>query len=198
MKKSILLLIMAVLSISFSNAQIKSKPAIGLSLSDLSKDPSGESKAQPGIQMGGSLNVGNKIFFEPGVFYTAKSTEYITGSGTSTINNKAVIRGLRVPLGIGVNLLGDGTSLFDVHAGGGVSGFFVLSTGEDIDKDEVESPSWGTYLGVGVDVWKLFLDVSYEWSLTNLQKDITSIDLGKHRTLYVNVGLKLYIQKKRH
>ncbi|EAZ79069.1 outer membrane beta-barrel protein [Algoriphagus machipongonensis] len=190
MKK--LLVLVTMVLISFSGfSQIKSKASVGLSFSNFSNDVN-EAKAQPGFQLGTNLIFGNKFYFEPGIFYLAKSTEFVTENSTgSTTNFSADVKGFRVPVGVGVNLLGDGTSNFDIHASGGFSGYFITGVGDDFEKDDFENPTWGTYLSAGIDIWKIFLDATYEWSLTNVQKDVSAIDLGKHRNLYINLGVKL-------
>jgi hypothetical protein len=68
----------------------------------------------------------------------------------------------------------------------------VTGTGGDIDKDDVESPSWGAHLGAGLDLSIFYLDLVYEWSLTNVQKDVDAIDFGKHRSFYITAGIWLY------
>ncbi len=189
--KNLILLTLFTCCISLSAfAQIKSKPAIGLSLSNFSTDVS-EAKAQPGFLLGTTFVLGNKLYFEPGVFYATKSTEFVTESTAGSQKYSADVKGFRVPVGVGLNILGDGTSNFDIHVMGGFSGFFVTDVGDDFEKDDFESPSWGTYAGVGIDIWKIFIDATYEWSLTNVQKDVSAIDLGKSRNVFITAGFKL-------
>jgi len=190
MKKTLIFSTLILLAFSPSYAQLKTKVGIGLSVSDFSESPGGDTKAQPGFQIGTSFVFGNKLYLEPGLYYTVKSTEYVS-SGSSSVSEEAVINGLRVPVAVGLGLIGGEDTTIGLRAFGGFSGFFVTGTGDDIEKDDVESPSWGTFVGAGVDFWILYMDLSYEWSLTNIQKDVSSIDLGKHRSFYVTVGIWL-------
>lgn len=165
------------------------KLALGVSFSDVSKVDNVSAKGKAGAQLGGSLVFGDKFYFEPGVFYTTKSTEFTTTSGSQKVNMDALIKGIRVPVAVGVNVLGNTESLANIRVFGGGSGFFVTGTGKDVTKDEVEKTNWGLFAGAGVDVWILFADLSYEWSLTDISK--SGADVGKHRSFYANVGLRI-------
>jgi len=69
----------------------------------------------------------------------------------------------------------------------------VTST-DNINKDQINTTHWGLFAGAGIDFWKVFLDLSYEWSLTNIQKDISQIEYGKSRSLYVNAGFRFNLK----
>lgn len=140
--------------------------------------------------MGGSIVFGNRFFFEPGIFYVGKSTQFTTSGGPSP-EFKADIKGIRVPVAAGITLVGDENTLLALRAFGGASGFFVTSVGDDIDKDELEKANFGVFAGAGLNVWKLYLDLSYEWSMTNVQKDVSLIDFGKSRSLFITSGFRI-------
>jgi hypothetical protein len=48
---------------------------------------------------------------------------------------------------------------------------------------------------VGVDFLMLFVDVKYEWSLTDVQKDISQVNIGKSRSLFINVGIWISLRE---
>jgi hypothetical protein len=191
--KSLILSFFALLSVSFLSAQTTIKPTVGLNFTDFSNDISGvgEFKAKTGWQIGGSIAFGKKFYFEPGIFYTAKSTEFQTSSSPSIPDQKTTINGIRIPLGVGLNLIGNEKTLVSLRGFGGVSGFFLTSVGDNLDKDDFEKANFGVFAGAGIDVWKLFLDLSYEWSMTNVQSDVSQIDIGKSRSLFINAGLRI-------
>jgi hypothetical protein len=191
--KSLFLSFFALLTVSFLSAQTTIKPAVGLNFTDFSNDISGlgEFKAKTGWQIGGSVAFGKKFYFEPGIFYTAKSTELQTSGSLGVPDQKTNINGIRIPLGVGLNLIGNEKTLVGLRGFGGVSGFFLTSVGDDLDKDDFEKTNFGVFAGAGIDIWKLFLDVSYEWSMTNIQSDVSQIDIGKSRSLYINAGLRI-------
>jgi hypothetical protein len=188
--KSLTLSLAALLFFSCLSAQTI-KPAIGMNFTDFSKNPvGGEYKAKVGYQVGGSVAWGSKWYVEPGIFYVGKSTEFSSSNGSLPDQDQLTISGLRIPVAIGINLLGNGKSTIGVRGFGGVSGFFITSVSDDFE-DNVKKNNFGLFAGAGVDFWKLFVDVSYEWSLTNVQKDINTIDVGNSRSLYVTAGLRL-------
>jgi len=188
--KSLTLSLAALLFFSCLSAQTI-KPAIGMNFTDFSKNPvGGEYKAKVGYQVGGSVAWGSKWYVEPGIFYVGKSTEFSSSNGSLPDQDQLTISGLRIPVAIGINLLGNGKSTIGVRGFGGVSGFFITSVSDDFE-DNVKKNNFGLFAGAGVDFWKLFVDVSYDWSLTNVQKDVNTIDVGNSRSLYVTAGLRL-------
>jgi len=90
-----------------------------------------------------------------------------------------------------VGLLGNNESLVSIRVFGGASGFFVTGTGDDIPKGDIEKTSWDVFAGAGVNVWILFTDLSYEWSLTDIANDVQGISIGKQRSFFGNVGIRL-------
>lgn len=189
MKKISVLLSFIFISL-LASAQVTLKPTAGFNLSDFSQDPStGQYQSQVGWQLGGSIAFGKKFYIEPGIFYTGKSTKYVS-SGGSTGDIAYDINGFRIPVAIGFNLLGNEKSVLSIRGFGGASAFIVGST-TNINKDALNNATFGAFAGAGIDVWKIFTDVSYEWSLSNIQKDVSAINVGKSRSLFVSVGLRI-------
>jgi Outer membrane protein beta-barrel domain len=191
--KSLFLTLFSLFTITILAAQTTIKPGVGLNFTDFSQDPvGGEFKAKVGWQIGGSVAFGKKFYIEPGLFYVGKSTEFqTTASGTPTLQENADINGIRIPLAVGVNLIGNEKTLVSLRGFGGASAFFLTSVGGDLDKDDFEKSNFGVFAGAGLDFWKLYLDLSYEWSLTNVQKDVSLIDVGKTRSLFITAGLRI-------
>ncbi len=191
--KSLVFSIFALFSVSILAAQTTIKPTVGLNFTDFSNDISGvgEFKAKTGWQIGGSVAFGKKFYIEPGLFYTQKSTEFQTTGSISVPDQNTTISGIRVPVAVGLNLIGNEKTMLSLRGFGGLSGFFLTSVGDDLDKDDFEKANFGVFAGVGVDVWKLFLDLSYEWSMTNVQSDVSQIDIGKSRSLFINAGIRI-------
>lgn len=190
--KSLLLSIFAVLTVSFLSAQTTIKPGVGLNFTDFSKDPvGGEFKAKTGWQIGGSVAFGKKFYFEPGIFYVGKSTEFSDPTLGGSYEETADINGIRIPLAVGANLIGNEKTLVSLRGFGGLSGFFLTGVSDNLDKDDFESANFGIFAGAGLDIWKLYLDLSYEWSLTNVGKDVNNIDVGKSRSLFITAGLRI-------
>ena len=189
MKKALLILTAIVFAYAAS-AQFTFKPSAGLNFTDFSKKGNGDVKAKTGWQIGASAAFGKKFYFEPGIFYVGKSTEY-TDPVTSINDFKANINGIRVPLAVGLNAIGNEKTGISLRVFGGPSAFFVTNVGDEVNKDSIENVNFGLFAGAGLDFWKVFLDLSYEWSLTNVQKNVSDIDLGKSRTLFVTAGIRM-------
>ena len=190
MRKALTLLV-ALFAVSVAFGQVTLKPGIGLNWTDFSKNPDdGSFKMKTGWHVGASALFGNKIYGELGAFYVEKTTEFSsTQAGVETTTNK--LKGVRVPLNVGWNIIGDEESLIDIHAFGGVSGFFLtsaVSDDEDI-KEFINDVQWGVFAGAGIDIWLLYLDLSYEWSLTDISTE--SVDIGQTRGLYATLGVRI-------
>jgi hypothetical protein len=171
-------------------AQLEIKPAIGINATGFSEDPeNGQASANVGWQLGGTVAFGEKFYGEGGIFWTYKSTEFEENDTTFTFNTE--ISGIRIPAMIGYHLIGKGTGSLGLRAFGGASVFIVTKVDAlELTKDDFNKASWGVFLGAGLDFSILFLDVKYEWSLTDVSS-VTSFDVGKSKSLFVNAGVRL-------
>jgi opacity protein-like surface antigen len=170
------------------------KPGVGVNFTDFSQDPAtGEVKGKAGFQIGGSVEFGKKLLFEPGIFYVGKTSEYTTGTGSTASNITAGLQGIRVPVALGLEVLGKSSSTFGVRLFGGPSAFFVTKISDDLDqaqRDNISKTNFGLFAGAGLDLSLFYVDASYEWSMTNIQKEIQNIDLGKTRSFFLTAGLR--------
>lgn len=171
-------------------AQIAIKPAVGINLTDFSKDPNtGKYKSKVGYQFGGSVAIGKRVYIEPGFYWVKKTTEFVT-ENTNQQDIRYDISGIRVPVTVGFNLLGSEKSIIGLRAFGGASAFMLTNT-KNLDKDDLKSASWGVFAGAGLDLSIIFVEAKYEWSLTNITKDISQVDIGKSRSVFVNAGIRI-------
>ena len=190
MKKFTLILFFSALVVT-SYSQVELKPAIGINVTNVSKDPdTGNSKGQVGYQVGASVLIGKKFYVDPGIFYVKKSTQFVE-EGTTPQELKLNMSGIRIPVAVGYHLLGNEESLAALRILGGGSAFFMTGVdAEGANKEDFKSPSWGLFAGAGLDIWILFLDVKYEWSLTDVSS-VTDFDIGKYRSFYSNLGVRI-------
>lgn len=170
-----------------SHAQVTLKPHVGLNFTDVAITGS-EASGKGGALVGLSAAFGKKFYFEPGLQYVAKSTE-ITSTNNPSLPDDLSLKGLRVPLALGVNLLGNEKSVLTLHGFGGLSGFFIMSDNSPSSID-LKKANWGLFAGAGIDIWKLFVDVSYEWSLSELSTNVNNVQIGNSRSLFVNAGFR--------
>jgi hypothetical protein len=173
-----------------TQAQLVIKPAVGINFTDMSKDAeSGEYKAKVGWQIGGSVVLGKRFYFEPGIFYVQKTSRF-ESTGTVDSNVNFNLSGIRVPLSIGFNLLGDEKSTFKLRAVGGGSAF-ILTGVKNLEKDDFKTTSWGLFAGAELQFSIIFLNATYEWSLTNISENVDNIDVGKTRSAFIQAGIHI-------
>jgi len=190
MKRIIFLTVAATVAALSIQAQVVIKPSAGVNFTDFSKNQAnGEFSARPGYQVGGSVAFGKKVYIEPGLFYVRKSTKFVSSTeGTDNINYN--ISGIRIPVTIGAHFIGNEKSMVSLRGFAGGSAF-IMTRIEDLDKDDFNRAAWGAFAGLGLDLSIVFFEAKYEWSLTNLKKDITQIDVGKSRTIFLNAGVRI-------
>lgn len=186
MRRLSFLFIALVLIGSAASAQVTLKPHVGVNMTDVSintDELSASGKA--GALAGLSVQFGKKIYFEPGLQYVAKSTNY-SSTIDPDLDQTLDLKGLRVPVAVGINLLGNQKSTVTLHGFGGLSAFFIMDDNYNPDFD-LNKTNWGVFAGAGLDIWKIFVDVSYEWSLSELSSEA---EIGGTRSLYVNAGFR--------
>ena len=173
-------------------AQLEIKPAIGINATSFSEDPSnGETSANVGWQLGGTIAIGDKFYGEGGIFWTYRSNEYKSDADTITFNTE--MSGIHIPVMAGYHLLGKGTGFIGLRVFGGASVLILTQVDAlELTVDDFNKANWGVFLGAGIDVSILFLDVKYEWSLTDVSS-VTSFNVGKAKTLFVTAGVRLSI-----
>jgi hypothetical protein len=190
MKSSFLGCILCLIGFSGFSQNIVVKPGAGINISNFSKTPeTGKFDGQVGYQIGGSVVFGKKFYVEPGIFYGQLSTKY-TDNTTSVKDLTFNISGIQIPVAVGYNLIGHEKGAFNarVFAGGSV---FIVTNVNQGQKSDYTSPTWGLFAGAGIDFLIFFVDLKYQWSLTNVAENST--DIGQSRTFFVNVGVKLPI-----
>lgn len=187
--KKIILSIAALVGFAFcAQAQTQVKPGIGINTTNITGDGL-DATGQIGWQVGASVAFGEKFYFEPGVFYQTNSFE-VAPVGNLPITD-ATYSGIRIPVAVGLDVLGNADSFAGLRVFGGGSTLLVTGTSSDfLDKDDVESPQWGVFAGVGLDIAIFYLDWTYQWSLSNVQSDVGDIDFGKTRGIFWTAGLR--------
>jgi hypothetical protein len=187
--KSLATLFILFATVGSAFAQSSFKPGVGLNFTNISGTLD-DVNGQMGWQAGASVELGNKFYVEPGIFYTTRKAE------TTSINNgvpslsDAQFRGFRIPLAVGYNVLGNTESSFGLRIFGGGSAFILTSVTDGYAISDFNNPEWGVFAGVGADIAILFIDLSYQWSVTNVQKSVTDIDFGKTNGVFLTAGLR--------
>ncbi len=175
---------------TLGQALLELKPALGITFTNVSRDPAGGSaNGQVGYQLGGSALIGERLYFEGGLFLAKKSVEF-TSTATSSRKFETGLTGLRIPVMVGYHLLGHPSEFLSLRVFGGGSLFMVTNVkAPGLTKADFTSPTYGLFAGVGLDLMMFFADLQYEWSLSNYSH-LAALDVGQSRSLYLNAGVK--------
>ncbi|MCD6111789.1 MAG: PorT family protein [Bacteroidales bacterium] len=208
MKKTALIFLFALISVSLF-AQIPNfGPKIGITSSQLSSDLDDYTQESIlGYQFGAfaRLNFG-KIYLQPEAYYTKKGGELNFKPSINPdfeIKNKIKLNTLDVPLLLGYKVLN--LKVVNVRLNAGPVASFVLnknvevhnnnidfksgSTGE-ITKDDIKDAIWGFQAGVGVDVLMFTIDVRAEWGINDIS-NVSDME-SKSNLYYISIGYKLF------
>ncbi len=202
MKKIIFTLLIIAGIVTAGIAQINIKPAFGVNSTRLSTDPGNwQHDGRLGYQFGGSVAIGKKFYVEPGIFWMRNNSEisHLGGDGgaSGAVNFNHNISMIRVPVFVGFAILGNEESLADLRVFLGPSMSFItgVDNGEDHPeaplKEDYKSVRWGGDVGLGVSVWWLFLDVGYEFGLSNIYKDTDKYGSAKASGIWTNIGVRI-------
>lgn len=142
-------------------------------------------------QGGVSIAYGDGLYGEIGAFFMHKSTDLQDSLSNEYMTD---FEGIRIPVTIGYQIVGNENSRAGVRLFGGGSLFWMtdLETNLDYDKDDFKPRAGGVFAGLGVDFLFLFAETKYEWSLTE-PSEIPDFNLGTHRSFFLTAGLRLPI-----
>jgi hypothetical protein len=201
MNKTIISAILLCSIVTFSYAQLDLKPAIGFNTSRFDSNPSFTTNpdslvadGRAGYQIGASLAIGRNMYIEPGIFYN-KMNQSFTPTKTENSEFKYNTGFIRIPVNFGFKLIGKNSNFASLRIFLGPSMFIPLSVKENsygLTKDDVKSPQFDISAGAGLNIWFLFLDVSYGWGLTPQFKD--DAIQAKMQAFYTNVGFRFRLK----
>jgi len=191
--KNYLLTIVAFFLIQSVSAQISLRPQAGFNASSLTKDFDGDDfEDKWGFQFGVDLQIGNRLYFQPGILWESATNEL--KQEIQDDNNEFTINRIRIPVMAGYKLFGETTNrLLDIRVFTGPNIAFVVDKdlGDDplFQDNDFKDSAWGWNLGMGVDLAFIFVDVGYQFGLSevfeNASKDI------RNNLFYANAGLRI-------
>ena len=170
------------------NAQVELKALIGTNFSTLHGSDE-EVSARVGIQYGAGVLIGNKFYVEPGIQFVTSATE-INIEGTPVDFTQNLVK---VPVYLGYHLLGEEDQPFAlrIFAGPAMSIPGKIKKGADqITKDSISNSIWSVDGGIGFDLFFLFAEASYEYSLNDYFAEAFSMS-GKHGAFIINAGIHI-------
>jgi len=196
MKKLILLAVICLFS-SALFAQLSSPINFGLHAGLVStkmdtKMPSVsevKDKADNGMMLGAFLRINlNKWYLQPELNYVSRKSEVVVNGVSGDVKTKS----MDIPMLLGYKLVK--LPAFKLRAfAGPVASFniddsFSSALKQRFEDEDLKGAVWNAKVGAGVDVWKLTLDVDYEFGLS----DVSSEFLKKNKMFNVTLGFKLF------
>ena len=175
MKRFVTLVMVLGLMAGLGFSQLHINPVVGVNSARLTDDPGDwKHNSRWGYQLGLNLRIGDAFYIQPGAHYMKWGHELqgpkdVIDDPREVIDN-VDINGLHFPVLIGVKL-GGGLDL-RLNAGGAVT--IVTSVGDNefgIEKEDFNSTIFGAIAGVGIDIFIVSVDLTYELGLTKLYKD---------------------------
>lgn len=184
----ITVLTLALVFVTAAQAQVRVNPKVGVNLSALeAKLQDFDAETRAGWNAGVDFRVGKGLFYvSPGAHYysfTARLIDHELNPDNVQFEEETTIQSLRIPLNVGVNILG-------LRAQGGLTGAYVLGVTEKngfaFDASDLNRFTYGANVGVGIDLLFLTADLNYEIGLRDFFKEAA----GENNILTLSVGLK--------
>lgn len=179
-----------------AQAQFTIRPQIGVNSSSLNSDDDLiDFNAGTGFQVGVDFQIGNKVYFQPGIQLEFLKNRVEIGNGTAIEESDYDRTGIRVPLMIGFRAVEDPDSDLNLRLFTGPNAFLQLSQDSDegildeIDDDDLKDLVFGWNVGAGVDFSILFFDIGYQFGISEIFDDVDSAP--RNNLFYGNLGLRI-------
>jgi len=191
--KNYFLIIVAWFLIHPIHAQVSFRPQAGFNASSLTKDFEGDDfEDKWGFQFGVDLQLGDRLYFQPGIFWESATNEL--KQEIKDENNKFTVDRIRIPAMVGYKFFGETTDrLLDFRAFTGPNIAFVVDKdlGDDalFQDNDFKNAVWGWNFGMGVDLAFLFVDVGYQFGLSEVFESAASDT--RNNLFYANAGLRI-------
>ncbi|MFA8433318.1 MAG: porin family protein [Marinifilaceae bacterium] len=155
-------------------------------------------ESKNGMMLGAFLRVNlNKWYLQPELNYVKRKSEVgYNVPAFGDVKTDVTTHSLDIPVLLGYKIVK--LPMFKLRAfAGPVASFRVGddldvkvmgNTLEDVGDADFKNAVWNGKVGAGVDVWKLTLDLDYEFGLT----DVSSEFLKKNKMFNVTLGFKLF------
>ena len=192
--KAILLTFTCVSLATVSSAQLKVNPQIGGTFTNLTNTPSEvTTSAAFGFQLGADLRLGDRLYFQPGVYFGRSATlVQISYLDTSVIEDNLIRTTAKVKALLGYNIIHKGTFKLRVNAGPTYEAILSVDSKDDkiaFNKDDYNGGSFNMDAGLGIDIMVITLETGVSYGLSNAYKDQGKL-LGdsKYFTWYATLG----------
>ena len=192
--KKVTLLALAIFFVAGLSAQISIRPSFGFNATHLTNEGVewNSTNQRIGYQFGVGLMVGEKLYFEPGIYWNTITKDLYNVNDPDKEAFKNTIKAIRVPAVIGYHILGDEDGIFDLRIFGGAGASFVTgvdSETPDLEKSDFKSMLFDLNAGVGIDLWIFFIEWHYLHGLTPVFNE--GANDGKLQGFYINFGVRI-------
>ena len=179
-----------------AQAQLTIRPQVGVNSSSLSSDDElVDFNAGTGFQVGVDFQIGNKVYFQPGIQLEFLKNRVEFGNGAAIEESDYDRTGIRVPLMIGFRAVEDPDSDLNLRLFTGPNALLQLSQDsdegifDDVDDDDLKDLVFGWNVGAGVDFSILFFDIGYQFGISEIFDDADSAP--RNNLFYGNLGLRI-------
>lgn len=146
-------------------------------------------KSDNGMMLGvfARINI-KKWYIQPELNFVSRKSEIVINGVSGEFKTKS----MDIPMLLGYKIVK--LPLFKLRAfAGPVASFkiddsFSSTLNQQFKDEDLEGAVWNAKVGAGIDVWKLTLDVDYEFGLT----DVSSEFLKKNKMMNVTLGFRLF------
>jgi len=179
-----------------AQAQLTIRPQVGVNSSSLSSDDDLINfNAGTGFQVGVDFQIGNKVYFQPGIQLEFLKNRVEFGNGAAIEESDYDRTGIRVPLMVGFRAVDDPDSGLNLRLFTGPNALLQLSQDsdegvlDDLDDDDLKDLVFGWNVGAGVDFSILFFDIGYQFGISEIFDDADAAP--RNNLFYGNLGLRL-------
>ncbi|HQU99989.1 MAG: outer membrane beta-barrel protein [Bacteroidia bacterium] len=197
MKKTLFLLAIASFALLKSQAQFVLNPQAGITAQTAIKALDNEEfKARVGYTLGTDARFGSRFYFQPGLYFSAVTSEYQYEDGVDTTDYDYKTdfqrQTLKLNAKAGYNIVHKDGFKLRVNAG---PSFDVLlnakSDNDAIDDDDFKKGFVNLDAGVGLDIWFVSVDLSASYGLTKAFDNTTTENNTRFLTGFLTVGIVL-------
>lgn len=148
--------------------------------------------SENGMMLGAFARINiNKWYIQPELNYVKRKSSIEQSFMGTDIKMDVETKSIDIPILLGYKIVK--LPLFKLRAFAGPVASFniddkIKTTLGDVEDGDFKSAVWNAKVGAGIDVWKLTLDVDYEFGLT----DVSSEFLKKNKMMNVTLGFRLF------
>lgn len=197
MKKLIFTLVVCTIMSVKSFGQFVFNPQVGITAQTAINNIDNEDyKARVGYTLGADGRIGSRFYFQPGLYYSAVTSEYQYEDGIDTTDYDYKTdfqrQTLKLNAKAGFNIVHKDGFKLRVNAGPSFDVLLnVKSDNDTFDKTDFKKAFVNFDAGVGLDIWFLSVDLGASYGLTKAFDNTAANNDTRFLTTYLTVGVVL-------